>query len=86
MRLNTKNKIKQVLKSIKVNTELTFKNLFNLDISKKVINNFWKYIEKNISINSINIESPSSLLEVIVSSNNISYSKALKLLSAIMIG
>jgi len=86
IRLNTKNKIRQVLKSVDVNIELTFKNIFNPNISKKVINNFWQYIEKDISINSINIESPSNLLETIVSGNkDIKYSKALKLLSVIMI-
>lgn len=86
IRLNTKNKIRQVLKSVNVNTELIFKNLFNLNISKKVINDFWQYIEKDISINSVDPESPSNLLETIVSGNkDIKYSKALKLLSVIMI-
>lgn len=85
VRLNTKNKIKQVLKSININAELTFKNLFSLDISKSVINYFWKEIEDNINIISAGLESPSRLLETIMSSNNISCSKALKLLSLIIL-
>lgn len=87
VRLNTKRKIKQVLKTINVNKDLTFKNLFNLDISKRVISHFWQYIEKNINICSIDTRSPSSLLETIIGSNKgIKHSKALKLLSVIMLG
>ena len=87
VRLNTKRKIKQVLKAINVNSEMTFKNLFNLDISKSIINHFWQYIEKDMDIYSIDSKSPSSLLETIISSNKgIKHSKALKLLSAIILG
>ncbi len=87
VRLNTRVKIRQVLKAININTEITFKNLFNNDICKRIINNFWQYIEKDMDINSIDTRSPSNLLETIVSSNKgIKYSKALKLTCAIIIG
>ena len=87
VRLNTKRKIKQVLKAINVNNEMTFKNLFNLDISKSIINHFWQYIEKDMDIYSIDSKSPSSLLETIINSNKgIKHTKALKLLSVIIIG
>jgi len=86
VRLNTKRKIKQILKAINVNNEMTFKNMFNLDISKSIINHFWQYIEKDMDIHSIDTKSPSSLLETIVSSNkSIKHSKALKLLSVIIL-
>lgn len=87
VRLNTKRKIKQVLKVINVNNEMTFKNLFNLDISKSIINHFWQYIEKDMDIHSIDSKSPSGLLETIINSNKgIKHTKALKLLSVIIIG
>ncbi|GAG73975.1 unnamed protein product [marine sediment metagenome] len=66
---------------------MTFKNLFNLDISKSIINHFWQYIEKDMDIYSIDSKSPSSLLETIINSNKgIKHTKALKLLSVIIIG
>lgn len=87
VRLNTRVKIRQVLKAININTEITFKNLFNNDICKRIINNFWQYIEKDMDIHSIDTRSSSNLLETIVSSNKgIKYSKALKLTCAIIIG
>ena len=87
IRLNTGRKIKQVLKSININNELTFFSLFNLNTSKKVITHFWESIEKDINLFSIDTRSPSNLLETIISNNtNIRYSKALKLLSIIIIG
>lgn len=87
IRLNTREKIKQVLKNVNINTEIIFKNLFNNDICKRIINNFWQYIEKDMDTHSIDTGSPSNLLETIVSSNRgIKYSKALKLTGAIIIG
>ena len=87
IRLNTGRKIKQVLKSININSELNFNGLFSLYISKEVINHFWQHINKNINICSIDIKSPSNLLETIINNNiGIKHTKALKLLSVIIIG
>ena len=69
IRLNTGRKIKQVLKSISINRDLIFKNLFSSGISKKVINHFWQCIDKGISLFSIDVKSPLSLLETIINSN-----------------
>jgi len=86
IRLNTKRKIKQVLNSININDGLTFSNLFNLDISKEVISHFWKNIYKDIYLFSIDVKSPSNLLETILNNNvGMKYSRALKLVSVIII-
>ena len=87
VRLNTRVKIRQVLKAININTEITFKNLFNNDTCKRIINNFWQYIEKDMDIHYIDTKSPSNLLETIINSNKgIKHSKALKLLAVIILG
>jgi hypothetical protein len=87
VRLNTREKIKQVLKTVNITTEITFKNLFNKDISKNVVCYYWQNIESDINICSIDVKSPSNTLGMIINSNiGIKPSKALKLLSAIIIG
>ena len=50
IRLNTKWKIKQVLNSINIKTDLTFKNLFNHNISREIVKYFWQKIEIKISV------------------------------------
>jgi len=87
VRLNTKKKIRQILKAINVNSEITFKGLFNLAISKNIINHFWQYLEKDINIHCMNSKSPSNLLETIIINNkSLKNSKALKLTCAIIVG
>ena len=52
VRLNKSRKIKSILEKCKINIDtLSFKNLFNTDISKKILNYFWdEFIEKSIYV------------------------------------
>ncbi len=51
VRLNKAKKIKSILEKCNINSDLTFNNLFNTDISKKILNYFWhEFIEKSIYI------------------------------------
>lgn len=86
IRLNSRVKIRQILKELNHCTELTFKNLFNLEFSKKVINYFWDLIIKDIHFQFIENKSNFKLLETIIRNNpGIKYSKALKLLSVLIL-
>jgi hypothetical protein len=86
IRINTRNKIKQTLKSLNYDTDLTFKNLFNFAFSKAIINHFWNTIIRDISFNLIENKSSFKLLETIIRNNpGIKCSKALKLLSVLTI-
>ena len=86
IRINTRNKIKQTLKSLNYNTDLTFKNLFNFAFSKTIINHFWNTLTKDNSFNLIESKGSFKLLETIIRNNpGIKYSKALKLSSALII-
>jgi len=87
IRLNTKRKIQQVLNTLNINVDLVFNNLFKFNISREVISHFWEKIERDINLLPFNIKSPYKLLETILANNiGIKYSKALKLLSVIIIG
>ena len=86
IRINTRNKIKQTLKSLSYDTDLTFKNLFNFAFSKSIINHFWNTLARNNSYNLIESKSSFKLLETIIRNNpGIKYSKALKLLAVLTI-
>jgi hypothetical protein len=86
IRLNSRAKIRQISKELNYETDLTFKTLFNIEFSKNIINYFWNILLRDIPINLIGNKSNFNLLETLIRNNpKIKYSKALKLLSVIIL-
>ncbi len=84
VRLNSRVKIKSLLKSFKLAIEPTFINLYSVILSKNVIMYFWKEIEKDLDFISIDTSKPSELFKSIIINNpGIRISKVLKILSIV---
>ncbi|EKD57578.1 MAG: hypothetical protein ACD_57C00224G0001 [uncultured bacterium] len=70
VRLNTRTKIKQLLQSLHINKEPIFRDLFNFDISQKVLLNYLDIIESNrLGIFDVNQKEPQSFLAELAINN-----------------
>lgn len=53
VRLNTRRKLKSVLKAVGIERELTFKELFSWELSQAVLNHFWQPIRAALRIHTL---------------------------------
>jgi len=84
IRLGNRQKIRHLLKSLAVDKELTFANLFNISLAKKVLKYYWEKIDDGIAFFQINAKSPIDLIEAIKKRHpNIKYGQLLKILGLI---
>lgn len=82
VRLNKRQKIKQILKKIGINTEVIFTNLFSQEMSKLVLSHYLEEIEKNYPpLLAYQYETPKSLFTSLLTANpKITLSTALKMM------
>lgn len=81
VRLGNRRKIRQVLRTVGADCELTFNNLFSASISQKALLHFWQNIEASLALIALRHQSPAGLFEIIKRCNPaLSPRKALQML------
>ncbi|MDP2643266.1 MAG: hypothetical protein Q8P62_05480 [Candidatus Peregrinibacteria bacterium] len=86
VRLGNATKIRQLFKKVGSDTKLVFNEVFNRDVSQKVLLHFWEQVDAGLSVFKMDATSPCDLLRGIKKNNpTMRPSKLLKLIGAIVL-
>jgi len=87
IRLGNKQKLNSILEKLSYQKNLTFKEVFNYELSKRVITDYWNRIikERNLGVFSISLSPKDVLQSLFLSDRNIKSKQAIYLLGLFML-
>lgn len=87
VRLNHKQKLNKLLEDLGYKKNLTFKQIFNAELSKKVVNHYWKTLikERNLGIFSVSLSIKDTLQTIFLANKLIKPKQSIYLLGLFML-